>query len=131
MATSRLATVGRVDPVAAARGASSGFSVLMIGGLMAPIVAVKAPSIAAVWLTATAVIAFVVAAWRPHRASSPAIHGCVAALASYILVLPLILPFKQGRDPWQIGLTTLTAVVVGAMACMIGTEVRRRRAAQA
>lgn len=102
----------------------------MIGGLIAPIVAVKAPTIATVWLTAVAVTAFVVAAWRPHRASSPAIHGCVAALASYILVLPLILPFKQGRDPWQIGFTTLTAIVVGALACMAGTTIRRRRAAQ-
>lgn len=103
----------------------------MIGGLVAPIVAVKAPLLATVWLTAVAVAAFVVAAWRPHRASSPAIHGCVAALASYALVLPLILPFRQGRDPWQIGLTTLTAIVVGASACMIGTAIRRRRAARA
>ena len=105
---------GLVDVPNAVRGASTGFSVLLIGGLLAPMVTLASTVLATVWLTGVAVVAFAVAARRSRLAGAPAAHGAVAAVFSYVLVLPLLLPFEQARDPLQILLTTVTAVVVGA-----------------
>jgi hypothetical protein len=105
---------GLVDVPNAARGASTGFSVLLIGGLLAPMVGLVSTLVATVWLTGVAVVAFGIAARRSRLAGAPAVHGAVAALFSYVLVLPLLLPFEQSRDPLQILLTAVTAVVVGA-----------------
>jgi hypothetical protein len=105
---------GLVDVPNAVRGASTGFSVLLIGGLVAPMVTLASTVLATVWLTGVAVVAFAIAARRSRLAGAPAAHGAVAAVFSYVLVLPLLLPFEQSRDPLQILLTTATAVVVGA-----------------
>ncbi len=105
---------GLVDVPNAVRGASTGFSVLLIGGLLAPMVTLASTVLATVWLTGVAVVAFAIASRRSRLAGAPAVHGGVAAVFSYVLVLPLLLPFEQARDPLQILLTSLTAVVVGA-----------------
>ena len=105
---------GLIDVPNAVRGASTGFSVLLIGGLLAPMVTLASTVLATVWLTCVAVVAFAVAARRSRLAGAPAVHGAVAAVFAYVLVLPLLLPFEQSRDPLQISLTALTAVVVGA-----------------
>jgi hypothetical protein len=105
---------GLVDVPNAVRGASTGFSVLIIGGLLAPMVSVASTLAAAVWLGGVAVVAFAIAARRSRLAGAPAVHGAVAAVFSYVLVLPLLLPFEQSREPMQILLTAVTAVVVGA-----------------
>lgn len=105
---------GLVDMPNAVRGASTGFSILLIGGLLAPMVGIASAVLATVWLTGIAVVAFAVAARRSRLAGAPAAHGAAAALFSYVLVLPLLLPFEQSRDPIQILLTAVTAVVVGA-----------------
>jgi len=105
---------GLVDVPNAVRGASAGFSVLIIGGLLAPMVSVASTLAAAVWLGGVAVVAFAIAARRSRLAGAPAVHGAVAAVFSYVLVLPLLLPFEQSREPMQILLTAVTAVVVGA-----------------
>ncbi len=105
---------GLIDVPNAVRGASTGFSVLLLGGLVAPMVTLASTALAIVWLTGVAVVAFAVAARRSRLAGAPAAHGAFAALFSYVLVLPLLLPFEQSRDPLQILLTAITAVVVGA-----------------
>jgi hypothetical protein len=105
---------GLVDVPNAVRGASTGFSVLLIGGLLAPMVTLASTVVATVWLTGVAVVAFAIAARRSRLAGAPAAHGAVAAVFSYVLVLPLLLPFEQSRDPIQLLLTAVTAVVVGA-----------------
>lgn len=104
----------RIDWVRLVRGASTGFTVLVIGGLAAPIMSLV-PVIGPPWLIITAVVAFVVAAWRVGDALSPAVHGAAAAVAAYLLVLPLVAMATGGIDLAQLGLTTLTAVVVGAL----------------
>lgn len=109
---------GRIDVPNAVRGASTGFSVLLIGGLLAPFLTLVSTVAAAGWLAAVAVVAFAVAARHSRRAGNPGLHGAVAALFAYVLVLPLLLPFEQGRDVGQIALTTVTAVVVGAASAM-------------
>jgi hypothetical protein len=111
--------VGRVDVPNAVRGASTGFSILVIGGLLAPFLTLVSGPAAAAWLAGVAVVAFAVAARRSRLAGVPALHGAVAAIFSYVLVLPLLLPFEQGRDVRQIGLTFATAVVVGAVSATL------------
>lgn len=108
-----------IDMPTAVRGASRGFSVLVLGGLSAPLVAVAVPMLGAVWLTLTAVVAFSLAGWRIGSASRPPLHGAVAAVMAYLLVLPLVLFASTGGDPVQITLTLLTAVVVGAVAGVV------------
>lgn len=105
---------GRVDVPNAVRGASTGFSILLIGGLLAPLATLVSPVAGALWLAGVAVLAFAIAARRSRLAEAPALHGAVAAVGAYALVLPLLLPFPQGRDVGQILLTLATAVVVGA-----------------
>lgn len=107
------AGVGRIDVPGAVRGASTGFSILVLGGLVAPFWTLLSTAVAAGWLALVAVVAFGVAARHSRNAGSPGVHGMTAALIAYALVLPLILPFEQGRNPAQIGLTVLTALVVG------------------
>ncbi len=75
---------------------------------------VSAPA-GAIWLAGVAVTAFAVAARRSALAGNPFVHGAVAALISYLLVLPLILPFEAGRNVTQILLTAATALVVGPL----------------
>jgi hypothetical protein len=114
---------GRIDVPNAVRGASTGFSILVIGGLLAPILTLISVPVAIAWLAGDAVVAFAVAARRSRLANAPALHGAVAAVLAYALVLPLVLPFEQGRDVRQILLTLATAIVVGAMT---GTLAARR-----
>jgi hypothetical protein len=106
---------GRIDVPNAVRGASTGFSILLIGGLLAPMATLVSVPVAVVWLAGVSVVAFVVAARRSRPANAPALHGAVAAVLAYVLVLPLLLPFEQGRDVRQILLTLATAVVIGAV----------------
>lgn len=113
-ATSTTTPVGRIDVPNAVRGASTGFSILLIGGLLAPFLTLVSVAAAAGWLALVAVVAFAVAARRSQRAGKPAVHGAAAAVFAYALVLPLLLPFEQGRNVGQILLTLATAVVVGA-----------------
>ncbi|WP_200958991.1 hypothetical protein [Nocardioides sp. Root190] len=107
--------VGRIDVPNAVRGASTGFSILLIGGFLAPMLTLVSTLTAGIWLALVAIVAFAIAARRSQRAGIPALHGIFAALLSYALVLPLLLPFEQGRDLQQIAQTALTAVIVGAI----------------
>ncbi|WP_020662099.1 hypothetical protein [Amycolatopsis benzoatilytica] len=109
----RLSWADRIDAPVAVRGASAGFSVLLIGGLAQPLAMAWVPLLGYAWLPLVAVAAFFVASKRIGTASSPATHGAVAALCSYLLALPVSLLVPAGRDPLQIGLTAATAVVVG------------------
>ncbi|OLZ42939.1 hypothetical protein [Amycolatopsis keratiniphila] len=121
----RLAWVDRIDAPAAVRGASSGFSVLIIGGLAQPLAVTWVQALGYVWLPLIAVIAFIVAARKIGNASLPAAHGAVAALCSYLLALPLSLLVPTGRDPLQIGLTAATAIVVGAVVGLVRGRMSR------
>jgi len=115
-------SVGPVDVPNAVRGASSGFSILIIGGLLAPMMTLVSGPFAAVWLTGVAVVAFVVAARKSRAAERPATHGAAAAVLAYVLVLPLLLPFEAGRNWGQIALTFVAAVVVGAVTGVVAAR---------
>ncbi|NBH07493.1 hypothetical protein [Amycolatopsis sp. SID8362] len=107
--------IERIDAPVAVRGASTGFSVLVVGGLAQPLAAAWVPMFGAGWLPLVAVVAFVVASRRIGTATLPALHGGVAALCAYLLALPLALLVPAGRDPGQIALTAVTAVLTGGV----------------
>lgn len=104
-----------LDWAEAARGASAGLSVLVVGGLVQPVVAVLAPPLGAVWLVVVAVVAFAVAGRRIGTASAPLRQGAVCAVLAYLFVLPLVVYANQGLDVAQAAGTTVTAVVVGGL----------------
>lgn len=116
----------RVDWVSLVKGASLAFSVLVIGGLSAPLGS-TIPVIGPAWLIITAVIAFVVAGYRIGEAIDPRVQGAGAAVAGYLLVLPLVVLGTGGLDPVQLILTLVTAVVMGGLA---GHLAGRSRAAR-
>lgn len=118
---------GGLDWAEAARGASAGLSVLVIGGLVQPLVGTLAPPLGAVWLVLVAVAAFVVAGRRIGAAVTPFRQGAVCAVLAYLFVLPLVVYANQGLDLAQAAGTTATAVVVGGV---VG-RLRRRSDARA
>lgn len=114
-----------VDTVAAVKGASRGFTVLLVGGVVQPWVGHLLPPLGYVWLAMVAVAAFVVAAHPWRGPSSTPATAVVAALGSYLLVLPLVLSGAGGVPAEQLAGTAGTAVVV-ALATWAAT---RRRGA--
>ncbi len=105
-------------------GASRGFSVLLVGGVVQPWVGHLLPALGYVWLLLVAVAAFAWAA-RPRAVSATppselrserALVGTTAALGSYALVLPLVLSVADAVPVAQVALTSLTALTVGALA---------------
>lgn len=109
------------DVTLVVRGASRGFTVLLLGGIVQPWVGVIFAPLGYVWLALVAIAAFAWAAW-PRDAGrwigrvDRALIGCVAALCSYLLVLPLVAS-AAGSLPWsQMIFTSMTAVVTGALA---------------
>lgn len=116
----------RIDWPQAVRGASTGFTVLVIGGLAGPLMA-AVPVVGQPWLLLVAAVAFAVAAWRVGDALSPAVHGATAAVGSFLLVFPLLLIIGGRLGLGQLGF--YSAVAVG-MALGIGTAVGAVRGIQ-
>lgn len=129
-----VATAGRRGPSLPliVRGASRGFTVLLVGGIVQPWVGVLLPPLGYFWLALVAVLAFGWAAWprsgggmdaSPVRADRVVV-GVASALFSYALVVPLVLS-AAGRVPWdQVGFTTATACVVGAVVGSLAPRAR-------
>jgi hypothetical protein len=117
----------RVDWVSLVRGSSLAFSVLVIGGLAAPLGS-RVPVIGPAWLIVTAICAFVLAGYRIGDAVDPRVHGAGAAVVGYVLVLPLVVLGTGGLDPAQLVLTLLTAVIMGGLAGHLAGRNRDRRA---
>lgn len=104
------------DPGALVKGASRGFTVLLLGGAVQPLVGLAAPPLGYVWLPLVAVVAFALAARAACApTANPPTYGVAAALGGYLLVLPLVLMGTGGVDPLQLLLTGGTAVLVGGV----------------
>jgi hypothetical protein len=83
----------RIDFPVAVRGASSGFSVLVIGVLLSQLILFLAPSAPAlVVYFAPYVLGSYVAARKVGNATIPALHGVAASVGAFLLTLPLLLP---------------------------------------
>jgi hypothetical protein len=126
-AAPRTSWLDEIDSASVVRGSSAGFTVLVLGGLLAPIAAVKAPALGSFALVLTAVIGFATAAARQRGGPRPVIQGSLAAVGAYFLVLPLVVMANHGWDPVQIAWTSLTAVVVGAATAPLAGRIRRIR----
>jgi hypothetical protein len=115
----------RVDWPQAVRGASRGFTVLLIGALLGPLLA-TVPVIGPPWLLIATAAGFVVAAWRTGDALTPAVHGATAAVLSFLLVLPMLLFLGSRLGFAQLGTYVSTglvmAVAVGALTGWVRTR---------
>lgn len=116
----------RIDWPQAVRGASTGFTVLVIGGLAGPLMA-AVPVLGRPWLLVVAAVAFAVAAWRTGDALSPALHGATAAVVSFLLVFPLLLLVGSRLGFDQLALYSGTAI---GMAIVTGAAVGAARGAR-
>ncbi|HJQ47061.1 MAG TPA: hypothetical protein VJ870_12190 [Amycolatopsis sp.] len=117
-----------LDGAALVRGCSSGFTVLVLGGLVAP-AAARLPVFGPYWLVVVAVVAFAVAGMRTGHAVRQATQGMCAAVGAYVLVLPLVLAGgASSTSAWQVAATLATAVVVGGAGGAISGLRRRGKA---
>jgi hypothetical protein len=123
----RAAWFDEIDAVTVVRGSSAGFTVLVLGGLLAPIVAVKIPVLGGFGLVVTAVAGFATAASRQWKGSRPAVQGILAAVGAYLLILPMVVFAHHGWDVGQVFGTLLTAVVVGAATAMLTRRIHPAR----
>ncbi len=121
---SSTARPAQVDVGAVARGVSSGFMILVFGGLIQPVVTAFVPVIGMFWLILVAVTAFAFAGYRVGLACpNPPLHGAGAAVGSYLLVVPLM--FLQGTfDPLYTVFSFVAAAVVGGAAGRIAGRSR-------
>lgn len=115
-----------IDLIALVKGASTAFTVLVVGGLATPLIASLVPmaGAVAVWAVLVSAAGFILAGGRIGEATQPALHGAAAALAAYLLVLPLIALFGTALVWWHVLVTALVAAAVGAAA---GAVCGRRR----
>lgn len=122
-----------IDAPEAVRAASSGFSILVIGGLLAPLAAAFLPIVGQFWISLVAAGAFAVAGNRVGEAAAAHLHGACAALGSYLLVLPLLfwLAPEATLNLVQIVGTAVVAVVVGGVAGALAGRRRDRSARSA
>ncbi len=98
------------------RGASGGFTVLLVGGVVQPWIGALLAPLGYVWLLLVALAAFGWAA-RPQRDRAGTVLDCMtAAVGSYLLVLPLVISAAGALPLQQMFLTALTAVIVGGLA---------------
>lgn len=115
-----------IDMIALLRGASTAFTVLVIGGLATPLVVrvlplapEQEPAAYVWWFTAVAIGAFVLAGSRIGEATQPILHGAAAALGAYLLYLPLTLLVGTAQPVTTMLLAALVAVLVGGAAGLV------------
>lgn len=102
------------------RAASAGFTVLLLGGLLGPIVVAllplapeQEPVVFGWWTTVVAIAGFVFAGSRIGESAQPAVHGAGAAVGAYLLVLPLLIFGSAAPTITTMLLAALVALVVG------------------
>lgn len=122
----RASATNRIDLPVAVRGASLGFSVLLIGILLSTVLraTVPDPALGFAGTIAVYLLAFAFAARKTGTATVPALHGAFAAVFAYALILPLILRDPAGRDVAQVALTFALAVGIGALTGWIASTRR-------
>lgn len=90
----------RIDFPVAVRGASSGFTVLVIGVFLSQLIMLLAPrSPALVVFFAPYVLASYVAARKVGTATVPALHGVAASVGAFLLTLPILLLLMLSSQP--------------------------------
>jgi hypothetical protein len=106
---------GQVDVPLVMRGASMGFTVLLVGEFVALALASAAPGPASLLLALTGAAGSVTAAYVAVRAGPPAAQGALAALGAYLLTVPLRI-LAGGINPLRLWLDLSFATVIGWVA---------------
>ena len=92
----------RIDFPVAVRGASSGFSVLVIGVLLGQLILLLAPSSPAVVVVfAPYVLGSYVAARKVGNATVPVLHGIAASVGAFLLTVPVLLLMMLDAQPLE------------------------------
>jgi hypothetical protein len=104
-----------VDVPLVIRGASVGFTVLVVGELVALAMATAAPGPASLLLALTGAAGSVAAAYAAARSGPPAAQGALAAVAAYLLTVPLRL-MAGGVNPLRVWMDLSFALVIGWVA---------------
>lgn len=104
-----------LDGVRLVRGASRGFTILALGGAVQPWIGTVSSSLGYYWLLIVAAAAFALAARATSGTTSPIRHGAIAALSSYLLVLPLVFMAAGTLPIDQVAYTSATALGIGAL----------------
>lgn len=120
--------VTRMDWPLVARGAGTGFSVLLITGLLTPLLVLYEPSLASAWLVAATLAGFAAAGWRTRTAAVPALNGAAGGAIAYLLTVPMLLlqhqPFRLAE---VVPVVASGLVVGGAVSWAAARRVRSRR----
>jgi hypothetical protein len=120
-----------VDRAEAIKGASAGFSVLLVGGVATGLAMKVFPFAGLWWPPLVLVTAYAVAGRRIGDAARPWLHGLAAATGAWLLMLPGRLLFDfGGHSPAAIGVELALALGVGALAGWSAGSRRDRRAAR-
>lgn len=105
-----------VDPAALVKGASAGFTVLLVGELLAPLAGLVSATLGGLWLSLVGAAGYVVAGSRVGLASRTVLQGAGAAVLALLLTLPLRLLAGFAAPFWALGLSAVFAVFVGGLA---------------
>ena len=114
------------------RGIFRGFAVLFVGGMIQPLIAQLSSVVAYAWLPIVAVVAFGAAAVLATPPGTPTDgwrQGPLAAVGSYLMVLPLVRLGAGELPVLQLALTTATAVLTGTAVGLARTHFYATRAA--
>lgn len=116
------------DLPALVRGASSGFTVLVLGELLLPLAGAVSSTLAGLWLSLVGATGFVLAGRRVGRARRPMLQGAAAALGALTLTLPLRLIVDSPLPPLALLVGAVFALAVGAVSGRGAAALRDRQA---
>jgi hypothetical protein len=117
------------------RGASTAFTVLLIGDIAAPLVGhflahTPLRLLGVWWLVVVSVIAYVVGGVRSSAPTLPWLHGAAAAAGAWLLMLPIRLALTRLGDLRAIAVDLGIAVLAGVAGGLLGAHRRSGRGAQ-
>lgn len=113
--------------MAAVRATSAGFSVLLIGMLLAAMLGTLLVGSALYWELLACAAGGAVAGTRVGSARLAHLQGAIGASSAYVLVLPLLLWFPEGRDFERNLYYGLVMAAVGAIAGFLAGRRRDTR----
>ena len=110
------------------RGASTGFTVLLVGELLAPLAAGLGSVVGLLWLSLVGAAGFVTAGSRVGTARITWLQGGLAAVAALALTVPLrmLVGLDTAEQWYAVGVSAIFGLVVGALAGRSAGVVRRR-----
>lgn len=115
--------VDEIDWSGTVRSASLGFTVLVLGVLVTPVVAMMSPGATVVWPCIAGAAAFGLASARLGSAPAAILHGTMAAAGAYLLALPVLLAgpvMLPAPVPPALG---VIALVVGPAAVFVSRQI--------